>query len=85
MKKMTAIASSILLAASVVACGTTSGGSDENVTGAGTFTAPDVPMKKSLGAMEGQVNILAWPRTAPTTRRWTGSRRSRRRPAARRT
>ena len=27
----------------------------------GTFTAPDVPMKKSLGAMEGQVNVLAWP------------------------
>ena len=25
------------------------------------FTPPDVPMQKSLGDMEGQVNILAWP------------------------
>ena len=62
MKKMTAIASAILLAAGLAACGTSSGGGDENQRRArGTFTAPDVPMKKSLGAMEGQVNILAWP------------------------
>ncbi len=61
MKKMSVIASSLLLAASLAACGTTSGGGDTGATGAGSFTAPDVPMKKSLGAMEGQVNILAWP------------------------
>src|SRR6185503_2561493 len=43
-------------------CGTSSGGGDQSTGGgAGTFTAPDVPMKQSLGAMEGQVNILAWP------------------------
>jgi putative spermidine/putrescine transport system substrate-binding protein len=64
MKKTTTIAASLLLAFGVAACGTSSGGSDgggSTSSGAGTFTAPDVPMKKSLGAMEGQVNILAWP------------------------
>ena len=25
------------------------------------FTPPDVPMQQSMGKMEGQVNILAWP------------------------
>ena len=64
MKKTTTIAASLLLAFGATACGTSSGGSDGGGAGsggAGTFTAPDVPMKKSLGAMEGQVNILAWP------------------------
>ena len=65
MKKTTTIAVSLVLAFGAAACGTSSGGSDDSgdsgSTGAGTFTAPDVPMKKSLGAMEGEVNILAWP------------------------
>ena len=35
-------------------------------TGSGTpgaegFTPPDIPMQESIGDMEGQVNILAWP------------------------
>ena len=48
-----------LLLAMLTACGTESGGSGSD--GAGGFKAPDVPMKDSLGTMEGQVNILAWP------------------------
>jgi putative spermidine/putrescine transport system substrate-binding protein len=45
-------------------CGTSSGGeSDGGTSGAEAqgFTPPDVAMQKSLGDMEGQVNILAWP------------------------
>ena len=50
---------SALLLAVLTACGTDSGGSgSDNAAG---FTPPDVPMKESLGTMEGQVNILAWP------------------------
>jgi putative spermidine/putrescine transport system substrate-binding protein len=41
------------------------GGSDDGdsatAEGSSGFTAPDVPMKDSLGEMEGEVNILAWP------------------------
>lgn len=44
------------------ACGTDSGdGGDGDAPGAAGFQPPDVPMKESLGDMEGQVNILAWP------------------------
>ncbi len=50
---------SALLLAMATACGTDSGSSDAK--GSAGFTPPDVPMKKSLGTMEGQVNILAWP------------------------
>src|SRR4051794_17422691 len=62
-KSLTALASAVLLAGVMAACGTDSGGDDK---GSGTpggkgFTPPDVPMQKSIGAMEGQVNILAWP------------------------
>jgi putative spermidine/putrescine transport system substrate-binding protein len=47
----------------MTACGDDSsggsgGGGGESAQG---FTAPDVPMKKELGDMEGEVNILAWP------------------------
>src|SRR3954470_6059748 len=47
------------------ACGTSSGDGGTG-TGSGTgaqagFTPPDVPMTKSLGDAEGQVDILAWP------------------------
>ena len=50
---------SALLLAMLTACGTDSGSSgSDNAAG---FTPPDVPMKESLGTMEGQVNILAWP------------------------
>jgi putative spermidine/putrescine transport system substrate-binding protein len=47
------------------ACGTSSGdGGDGDQAGdeqAAAFTPPDIEMKESLGEMEGQVNILAWP------------------------
>src|SRR5690349_10780727 len=42
------------------ACGTDSGGGSAD-PGSKGFTPPDVPMQKSIGTMEGQVNILAWP------------------------
>lgn len=45
----------------VTGCGTTSGDDNKSEPGAAGFTPPDVPMKESLGDMEGQVNILAWP------------------------
>ena len=65
MKKTLTTAAALMLAFGAAACGTTSGGSASDGSGssagAGSFTPPDVPMKKSLGDMEGQVNILAWP------------------------
>jgi putative spermidine/putrescine transport system substrate-binding protein len=62
--KLAAVACAGLLALAT-ACGTSSGGSDGGGPKAaedqGGFTAPDVPMMQSLGDMEGEVNILAWP------------------------
>jgi putative spermidine/putrescine transport system substrate-binding protein len=63
-KGLTALAGAVLLAG-VAACGTDSGGGDDKGSG-GTpgsqgFTPPDIPMQQSIGDMEGQVNILAWP------------------------
>jgi putative spermidine/putrescine transport system substrate-binding protein len=59
---LVALASGVLLLG-VAACGTDSGGGDgaSGIPGAKGFTPPDIPMQKSIGAMEGQVNILAWP------------------------
>jgi putative spermidine/putrescine transport system substrate-binding protein len=52
----------LLLATS---CGTDSGDDDGggggSDPGASGFQAPDLPMLESLGDMEGEVNILAWP------------------------
>ncbi len=63
-KKLAAVACAGLLALAT-ACGTSSGNSDGGGAQAaedqGGFTAPDVPMMQSLGDMEGEVNILAWP------------------------
>ena len=56
--KPAAVAGALLLA--LAACGTDSGDSSSD-SGSGGFTAPDVPMKKSLGETEGEVSILAWP------------------------
>jgi len=58
MKKIAAAVGACLLTL-VAGCGTSSGGS--STTSGGVFTAPDVPQKKSLGAKEGALNILAWP------------------------
>src|SRR3954451_24902191 len=61
-KGLTALASVVVLLG-VAACGTDSGGDDKGggTPGSKGFTPPDVPMQESLGQMEGQVNILAWP------------------------
>jgi len=63
MKGLTALACAALLV-SVAGCGTDSSDGDDDAggtPGAEGFTPPDVPMLESLGEMEGQVNILAWP------------------------
>ena len=44
----------------VAGCGSQGSGSPSAGTG-GQFTPPNIPMKKSIGTMEGKVNILAWP------------------------
>lgn len=49
----------VALAFALAACGDSSSGS--GTPGSGDFKPPDVPMASSIGAMEGQVNILAWP------------------------
>src|ERR1044072_4597566 len=62
-KGLSALASVVLLLG-MAACGTDSGDDDEGsdaVPGSEGFTPPDVPMLDSLGDMEGEVNILAWP------------------------
>ena len=45
----------------VAGCGTSAGSSGTATPGAQGFTPPDIPMQKSIGKMEGKVNILAWP------------------------
>src|SRR6187401_284168 len=62
MKGLVTVASA-MLALAVAGCGTDSGGDegDGGTPGAEGFTPPDVPMQESLGEMEGEVNILAWP------------------------
>src|SRR6478752_6237175 len=59
-RRLTAVAGVALLAV-VSGCGTSGGGSSTSSSSGGGFTPPDVPMKQSMGQMEGQVNILAWP------------------------
>ncbi len=68
MKRISAVAALAALALAVAGCGTTGGGGGGGGGGNGGgaqagsgFSAPDVPMKQSLGKNEGQVNILAWP------------------------
>lgn len=57
-KRLTALAGVALLAV-VSGCGTSSDSGSSG--GGGGFQPPDVPMKQSLGNMEGEVSILAWP------------------------
>ena len=62
--RLAAIACAGVLALAATACGTSSGGSGDGAQAdrqQGGFTAPDVPMQKSIGKPEGEVNILAWP------------------------
>ena len=49
------------LALGLTACGSDDGGTTGQGAQGSGFKAPDVAMKDSLGTMEGQVNILAWP------------------------
>ncbi|HET6939338.1 MAG TPA: extracellular solute-binding protein, partial [Nocardioides sp.] len=55
----------VVLLLGVAACGTEGGDSGNDGGGAAPgsqgFTPPDVPMQQSIGDMEGQVNVLAWP------------------------
>jgi putative spermidine/putrescine transport system substrate-binding protein len=53
------VAAGAALVLAVAGCGSDSG--DKTSAGPGGFTAPDVPMMKSLGKGEGSVSILAWP------------------------
>src|SRR6476620_7618232 len=57
-RRFTILAGAALLAL-VSGCGTSGGGGSSSSNGG--FTPPDLPMKKSIGSMEGEVNILAWP------------------------
>src|SRR6478609_3074576 len=62
-RRLLAVASIAALALAS-GCGTSSGDGDTSggsTPGAQGFTPPDVPMQDSIGDMEGQVNILAWP------------------------
>ena len=62
-KRAGAFVGACALALAVAGCGTTSGsgGGTTSAGGVAAFTPPKVPMKQSMGKMEGQVNILAWP------------------------
>ncbi len=62
-RRWTVLAGACALALGVSGCGGSSDGGGSGAGGAqgSGFTAPDVAMKDSLGEMEGEVNILAWP------------------------
>ena len=57
---------SVAVAAIAAACGggtsssTSAGGGSGGGADAGTFTPPNVPMQKTLGAGEGALNLIAW-------------------------
>ena len=60
--RTTRIAAACAALTLVAACGTSDDdGGGGGGTGAGGFTAPDLPMLEELGEPEGEVNILAWP------------------------
>jgi len=59
-RKLVALAAVAALSLTVAGCGSSDSG-DNGKKAASGFTAPDVPMAKKLGTMEGAVSILAWP------------------------
>jgi len=64
MRRWSTVAGVCALALGISACGSSGGGSGSSSGGGAQgsgFTAPDVPMKQSLGSTEGEVDILAWP------------------------
>ena len=64
MRKLIALFTIVVIAAIAAACGGGSSSSSSSGGGggadAGTFTPPDVPMQKELGAGEGNLNLIAW-------------------------
>src|SRR5664279_4487609 len=57
-----ALATFAAVALLAAGCGTSSGNSSTNEQpGANGFQAPDIPMAKSVGKSEGELNVLAWP------------------------
>jgi putative spermidine/putrescine transport system substrate-binding protein len=63
-RRWSVVAGACALALGLAGCGDDGGDSGDSGSGSAQgsgFTAPDVPMKESLGDMEGEVNILAWP------------------------
>ena len=58
-RKLAVLAAVGALALTVAGCGSSDDG-DGKKSSAG-FTAPDLPMKKSLGDGEGKLSVLAWP------------------------
>jgi putative spermidine/putrescine transport system substrate-binding protein len=59
-RKLAVLAAVGALALTVVGCGSSDNGGNGTKSAAG-FTAPDLPMKTSLGAGEGKLSVLAWP------------------------
>ena len=57
-RTLAVLAAAGALALAATGCGSSDTGGKK---AAGGFTAPDVPMAKSLGTKEGAVSILAWP------------------------
>jgi len=55
------LAGTAVLALVAAGCGTESGDDGNEPVEGGGFTAPDLPMADSLGDMEGEVSVLAWP------------------------
>lgn len=71
MKSIKIASAAVAFALALTACG----GSGSGDKGSGGFTAPDVPMAKSLGEGEGSVSIWPGPatqRTEAPTRPTTG-------------
>src|SRR3712207_5342602 len=65
-RRWSVVAGACALALGISGCGDSGddGGSDSGGSGSAQgsgFSAPDIAMKDSLGEMEGEVNILAWP------------------------
>ncbi len=60
-RRWSLVACTAALALGMAGCGDSGGDGDGGDTGSSGFTAPDIPMKESMGDFEGEVNILAWP------------------------
>lgn len=61
LRAVAALATVGALALTATACGSSDDGDDGGKKSVAGFTAPDLPMKKSLGDGEGKLSVLAWP------------------------